>query len=69
MEFLPSARASSLMTFYANVPQISVVPTGVVWISSADARAASILHVPCIQYISEGIKGSDVVDISTLYCI
>ena len=35
----------------------------------ADARAHSILYVPCIRYISEGIKGSDAVDISTLYCI
>ena len=37
----------------------------------ADARARSILYVPCIRYLSEGVKGSDVVDISALivYCI
>jgi hypothetical protein len=69
MQFLRSVRASSVMTFYANVPQISVVSTGMVWTALADVRAHSILYVPCIQYISEGIKGSDVVDISTLYRI
>ena len=53
------------MTFYANVPQISVVPTGMIWIASADATAHSVLYVPCIQYIRERIKGSEVVD---FYC-